>query len=51
VLSGRQGPPGELGDELLGTLLFLAAGVTRFTAHGDERVWFKNVAPHRRAPP
>ena len=43
VLSGRQGPPGELGDELLGTLLFLAAGVTRFTAHGDERVWFRTA--------
>ena len=43
MLSGRQGPPGELGDELLGTLLFLAAGVTRFTAHGDERVWFRTA--------
>ena len=43
VLSGRRGPPAELGDELLGTLLFLAAGVTRFTAHGDERVWFRTA--------
>ncbi len=43
VLSGRQGPPAELGDELLGTLLFLAAGVTRCTAHGDERVWFRTA--------
>ncbi len=41
VLSGRGGPPAELGDELLGTLLFLAAGVTRFAANGDQRVWFR----------
>ena len=27
----------------MGTLLFLAAGVTRFTAHGDERVWFRTA--------
>jgi SagB-type dehydrogenase family enzyme len=41
LLSGRRGPPAELGDELLGTLLFLAAGVTRSTTRGDERVWFR----------
>ena len=41
VLSGGRGLPAELGDELLGTLLFLAAGVTRFTGRGDERVWFR----------
>lgn len=41
MLSGRRGPLTELGDELLGTLLFLAAGVTRFTGHGEERVFFK----------
>ncbi len=41
VLSGHPGSPAKLGDELLGTLLFLAAGVTRFTARDDERVWFR----------
>jgi len=46
VLSGGHGPAGALDDELLGTLLFLAAGVTRFTAGGlggEERVWFRTA--------
>lgn len=46
VLSGRRGPARELDDELLGTLLFLTAGVTRFTAGGpggDDRVWFRTA--------
>ena len=34
VLSGRRGPARGLDDPLLGTLLFLTAGVTRFTAGG-----------------
>jgi SagB-type dehydrogenase family enzyme len=46
ALSGRRGPVRPLDDELLGTLLFLAAGVTRFTAGGlggDDRVWFRTA--------
>jgi SagB-type dehydrogenase family enzyme len=46
VLSGRRGPARELDEELLGTLLFLTAGVTRFTAGGvggDDRVWFRTA--------
>lgn len=43
VLSGRRGPPRQLDDRLLGTLLFLAAGVTRSTSMGDERVWFRTA--------
>jgi SagB-type dehydrogenase family enzyme len=46
VLSGRRGQARGLDDELLGTLLFLAAGVTRFTAGGlggDDRVWFRTA--------
>jgi SagB-type dehydrogenase family enzyme len=46
VLSGRRGPARELDDELLGTVLFLAGGVTRFTAGGlggDDRVWFRTA--------
>jgi hypothetical protein len=37
VLSGRRDLPPSLGDALLGTLLFPAAGVTQFTACGNER--------------
>jgi SagB-type dehydrogenase family enzyme len=46
VLSGRRGPARGLDDALLGTLLFLTAGVTRFTAGGaggDGRVWFRTA--------
>ena len=43
LLSGRRGPLAELDDELLGTPLFLAAGATRFTARGDEWVFFRTA--------
>jgi SagB-type dehydrogenase family enzyme len=46
VLSGGRGPARELDEELLGTVLFLTAGVTRFTAGGlggDDRVWFRTA--------
>jgi SagB-type dehydrogenase family enzyme len=44
VLSGHQAEPGRLDDSLLGTLLFLAAGVTRFarTVDGDS-IWFRSA--------
>ena len=44
VLSGRRAEsgPGTLDDDLLGTLLFLAAGVTRMTHTIDgEPIWFR----------
>jgi hypothetical protein len=50
VHSGRRGPPSELSEELLGTLLFLAAGVTRFTGRGDERVRFRSAMSRRAEP-
>jgi SagB-type dehydrogenase family enzyme len=46
VLSGGRGPARELDEELLGTVLFLTAGVTRVTAGGlggDDRVWFRTA--------
>jgi SagB-type dehydrogenase family enzyme len=44
VLSGRRGPPELLDTALLGTVLFLAAGVTRVarTADGDP-IWFRSA--------
>ena len=44
VLSGHHAEPGRLDDGLLGTLLFLAAGVTRFarTVDGDP-IWFRSA--------
>jgi SagB-type dehydrogenase family enzyme len=44
VLSGRRAERRELDDELLGTLLFLAAGVSRVTgAAGGEPIWFRTA--------
>ncbi len=44
VLSGHHAEPGRLDEGLLGTLLFLAAGVTRFarTVDGDP-IWFRSA--------
>jgi SagB-type dehydrogenase family enzyme len=44
VLSGHRAEAGRLDDSLLGTLLFLAAGVTRFarTVDGDP-IWFRST--------
>ena len=44
VLSGHHAEPGRLDDGLLGTLLFLAAGVTRVarTVDGDP-IWFRSA--------
>jgi hypothetical protein len=44
VLSGHHAEHGRLDDGLLGTLLFLAAGVTRFarTVDGDP-IWFRSA--------
>jgi SagB-type dehydrogenase family enzyme len=42
VLSGRPGEASALDDSLLGTLLFLAGGVTRVThSTGDRPTWFR----------
>ena len=44
VLSGHRAEPGRLDDSLLGTLLFLAAGVTRFTRTVDgDPIWFRSA--------
>ena len=44
VLSGHHAEPGRLDDSLLGTLLFLAAGVTRFTRTVDgDPIWFRSA--------
>ena len=44
VLSGHHAEDGRLDDGLLGTLLFLAAGITRFarTVDGDP-IWFRSA--------
>ncbi len=44
VLSGHHADPGRVDEDLLGTLLYLAAGVTRFarTADGDP-IWFRSA--------
>ena len=43
-LSGRNAEPGRLDDRLLGTLLFLAAGITRVARTADGgRVWFRSA--------
>ena len=42
VLSGTRADPEPVDDELLGSMLFLAAGVTRFTRTIDgEPIWFR----------
>jgi len=41
VLSGAHGAARELDDALLGTLLFLSAGVTRYTGPAREPIWFR----------
>jgi SagB-type dehydrogenase family enzyme len=42
VLSGQTGEPSFLDDSLLGTLLFLAGGVTRVAySTGDQPTWFR----------
>ncbi len=42
VLSGQTGQPSLLDDSLLGTLLFLAGGVTRVShSTGDALIWFR----------
>jgi SagB-type dehydrogenase family enzyme len=42
VLSGRRAEPAPLGEDLLGTLLFLSAGVTRVSRMVDgEPIWFR----------
>jgi SagB-type dehydrogenase family enzyme len=46
VLSGHQGEAREMDEDLLGTVLFLTAGVSRFTAGGpggEDRVWFRTA--------
>lgn len=44
VLSGQRAEPAVLDDELLGTLLFLAAGVSRFARSvGGEPIWFRTA--------
>jgi SagB-type dehydrogenase family enzyme len=41
VLSGRRAEAQSLDDDLLGTLLFLTAGVTRVTYSGNKPMWFR----------
>jgi SagB-type dehydrogenase family enzyme len=44
VLAGRSGDPSELDVELLATLLFLSAGVTRVARMaGGEPIWFRTA--------
>jgi SagB-type dehydrogenase family enzyme len=44
VLSGRDAEPGWLDDSLLGTLLFLAAGITRVARAADGGpIWFRSA--------
>lgn len=44
VLSGRRAEHRELDDDLLGTLLFLAAGVNRVTGSaGGDPIWFRTA--------
>jgi SagB-type dehydrogenase family enzyme len=44
VLSGHHAEPGRLDDSLLGTLLFLAAGVTRVARTADGgHIWFRSA--------
>ena len=44
VLSGRRAEPEPLDEDLLGTLLFLAAGVTRVARTADgEPIWFRTA--------
>jgi SagB-type dehydrogenase family enzyme len=41
VLSGARPPAGSLDDDLLATILFLAAGVTRGRLIGGRRLWYR----------